>query len=516
MTKSASSLLGILIINFLLPPIVVILILVINGTFNLELLYKIISTWPLYVFVSPFLIGIPLFMKQWLKRIRKLKERNDQAALNRNYTIIQILFVVASIVYGMAAVPICKLNNFSEKVEFFATITTFFYLFNAVPPMLLLFNRRLDEFFADTSISANFPFKLKFRVVAVFSALGGVSTLISSSYILLWRFDNTAELKISGDEFLQRLVLVGLIVVILQSLPNLILGQQFSKLFTILGNYIRQLSNKDLAHSLTSIMSRDEFGEASRQINSLRDSFKEVVMEIKNNSNYLQISGNKIEGVSQKNSDLAARLAGNAEEVAASLEEISSNLNISAGNAKNSADIIEDSKKSIEEINNLSATTYESIKNIFEKVSLIEDLASQTDILAINAYIEAAQAGEHGKGFSVIAKTIRTLADQSKIAASTINKLSLECISNAEISKTKIEELVEVARLTSDNSQQIASSSKEQLSSVEHINSAVQEFNSSTQFLASSSQELASTSEKFSENSKRMNEILKAFRLKEV
>lgn len=349
--------------------------------------------------------------------------------------------------------------------------------------------------------------------VAVFSALGGVGTLISSSYILLWRFSNSTELEVTTNGFLQRLILVGIIVIALQILPNLIIGQQFSKLFESLGKYIGKLSNKDLSSKLTSIVSRDEFGIASKQLNTLRERFKEIVKEINYNSQYLQKSGIEIEGVSQNNSNLAATLASSAEEVAGSLEEISSSLNLSSENSTNSAEIIENSKVSIEELRDLSIKTSESIKDIFDKVSLIEEIASQTNILAVNAFVEASHAGNHGKGFSVIAKTIRALSDQSKTAANTIRKLSLDCVSNAETSNAKINELVGIAMLTSKNSSEIASSSVEQLTSVEHINSSVQQFNSSTQFLASSSQQLASTSEQFSQESNKMNALLKSFKL---
>ncbi|MGB3468742.1 MAG: hypothetical protein WBA74_25885, partial [Cyclobacteriaceae bacterium] len=173
MNKSESQLLGIVIINFLLPPIIVILILFINGTLPPALLETLITSWPLYVFISPFMIGLPLVYLRLMKRIRRLKAENNPI-LSTSYVAIQILFVTTSIFYGMTAVPIARYNAFDSRIELFLTITAFFYLFNAVPPMLLLFNRKLDKLFSDTSIKVNFSFKLKFRMVAIFSALGGV------------------------------------------------------------------------------------------------------------------------------------------------------------------------------------------------------------------------------------------------------------------------------------------------------------------------------------------------------
>jgi len=264
---------------------------------------------------------------------------------------------------------------------------------------------------------------------------------------------------------------------------------------------------------MKSITSRDEFGHTANQLNELGKNLEEVVKQLTDNSSYLHHSGAKIKDVSQTNSDLATKLAANAEEVAASLEEISSNLNLSSTNAAESASINESSKKSMLKAQELSEVTLTSIKEIAEKVAVIEEISTQTELIAINAYIEAANAGEQGKGFSVLANEVKKLSDKTKIAAQSIIEVSLECIKHSEESKVKIDESVIVAAKTTELASQIALSSKEQLASVELINTAVQEFNSSTQFLASSSHELASTSDDFGSSSSKMNNSVHAFKL---
>jgi len=165
-------------------------------------------------------------------------------------------------------------------------------------------------------------------------------------------------------------------------------------------------------------------------------------------------------------------------------------------------------------VQQLSEVTLKSIREIAEKVLLIEGIAAQTNLLAINAYIEAANAGDHGKGFSVVAKEIRNLADQSATAARLIPEASKQCMINSEESKDKIDESVLIAKQTAALASEIEMASKEQLTSIEHINSAIQEFNRSTQTLASSSEQLANTSDGFGESSRKMYDLIKGFQLK--
>jgi len=166
---------------------------------------------------------------------------------------------------------------------------------------------------------------------------------------------------------------------------------------------------------------------------------------------------------------------------------------------------------SVEEGQKLIVGTQSNVKDISEKVTVIQELADQTNLLAINAFIEAANAGEQGKGFAVVAREIRALADRSNTSAEDISDLAVQCVDFSEASVEKSNEMMSYISKTSDMARLVSNSSKEQYISIEQINSSIQDFNRSSQTLATSSEELAATSSVLVGTANDLDEILKGF-----
>ena len=343
-------------------------------------------------------------------------------------------------------------------------------------------------------------------------AIGGGMVLIAAAYCLIWRMQTMPELGYDINFILQRLIIIGFIVAFFQVLPSVMVTNSYSKYLNKIRDYVNQLSRKDLNGTIY-ISSRDEFGEISESLNVLHDNFKQVLDVLKYNASHLQTSSTELNALSGVLSDTSSTHAANAEEIASSVEETSANIATSAENASESVNMSSNTYSSVEEGHELISKTQENVTLITEKIAVVQELADQTNLLAINAFIEAANAGEDGKGFAVVAREIRALADRSKESAEDISNLALQCVEFSKASYSKSTEMINFISKTSEMAKLVDTSSKEQHLSIEQINYTVQDFNKSSQTLAASSEELAATSGSLVQSAQELHKVLAEFKL---
>lgn len=156
--------------------------------------------------------------------------------------------------------------------------------------------------------------------------------------------------------------------------------------------------------------------------------------------------------------------------------------------------------------------TSKQIENI---ISEIEDIASQTNLLSLNAAIEAARAGEAGKGFAVVAEQIRSLSDQSAKAAVDTRQLieSAIAVSNegneaAERVSTSIEKVINGMKEVADSSQKLSEIAEEQ------AEAGINQISDVVQSNSANAEETSATSEELSAQAETMNALISKFILK--
>lgn len=187
--------------------------------------------------------------------------------------------------------------------------------------------------------------------------------------------------------------------------------------------------------------------------------------------------------------------AASLEETSAALEEITSNIGSNTEKAATMAIRANEARNATQEGEQLATQTVRSMEEIVEStnsineaVAIIENIAFQTNILSLNAAVEAATAGEAGKGFAVVAQEVRSLANKSAEAAKTIKQLTHEAKNKAhngsEISGKMIEGFRKIAHRineTTDLVNDVAYANKEQMHGIEQINDAIVQLDQMTQ-----------------------------------
>lgn len=203
------------------------------------------------------------------------------------------------------------------------------------------------------------------------------------------------------------------------------------------------------------------------------------------------------------------------EETSASVNQMVASLQNVAGITKKRLEGIEDLKNSVviggEKLDVMIAIVekiYNNIGNISEMVSLINNISSQTNLLAMNAAIEAAHAGEAGKGFAVVADEIRKLAESSNKSAKGISTILHGIIEDIKMASSESEETKSSFAIIDSSISEIHKALTEISLSTEELSTGSQQINQSTAMLNSISGDLRDATESLKLNNHTLNESM--------
>ena len=269
--------------------------------------------------------------------------------------------------------------------------------------------------------------------------------------------------------------------------------QNFIQVNNILEEYVKYNYREEL--KLDGIEKGGVFEALINNINQLRSAINDMLKKDKLNGLILDKSSNEllenVDKLNNSSNDAAARL----EETAAALEEVTSSIANSNNKISEMSNIAKDVTNAAslgQDLANKTALSMDEINTqvnlVNEAISVIDQIAFQTNILSLNAAVEAATAGEAGKGFAVVAQEVRNLASRSAEAAKEIKNIVESATSKANDGKQIASSMIEGYKglnssinQTISLIQDITSSSKEQQKGVEQINDAVSSLDKQTQ-----------------------------------
>ncbi|MDO9229361.1 MAG: methyl-accepting chemotaxis protein [Syntrophales bacterium] len=314
----------------------------------------------------------------------------------------------------------------------------------------------------------------------------------------------------------------------------------------------QKIAGGDLTVEAASLSDSDVLGNAfSTMVATLRRQIEEIVEGV----NVLASSGSEIMASVSQLTAGAAETSTAVSETTTTVEEVKQTTDVSSQKAKHVAELgrksveisqtglksIEDTingmnriKEQVESIADMVVRLSEQSQAIGEIIATVNDLAEQSNLLAVNASIEAAKAGEQGKGFAVVAQEIRSLAAQSKQATTQVRNILFDvqkAISSAvmatELGSRAVEEGVRLstqageaidvlAQSVSESTNaaiQIAASSQQQLIGMDQVVSAMENIREAALQMASSTKQTEKSAHDLHNLGQRLQEIVKFYRV---
>lgn len=292
------------------------------------------------------------------------------------------------------------------------------------------------------------------------------------------------------------------------------------------------MAQGDFSQSLR-VQSEDEFGQMSQNFNAMRENVNGLLSKISSSSHHVAATAEELTASAEQTSKATEQIAETIQEVAAgtdkqvrsveessrSIREMSHGIDQIAQNAQHVAetaqqamDMAQDGDQSIrtaihqmhsisDHINELSQTVKglgDRSQEIGQIVEVISGISQQTNLLALNAAIEAARAGEHGRGFAVVADEVRKLAEQSSHSAQQISNLigaiqqeTTKAVSAMETSTQEVTSGINVVNTAGASFGQIQSYVNQVAQSIKEVSQSARLLSSNTQKVVQSTSLIA-------------------------
>jgi methyl-accepting chemotaxis protein len=343
-----------------------------------------------------------------------------------------------------------------------------------------------------------------------------------------------------ANGLLQTLIITLVAALIIGAVIIFFFSRRITKPIEMIAEHVGKIANGDLREKI-SIRSKDEVGRLAASVNDMVDRFRKLISGIIETSESVAAASQQISASTEEIASGSATQADASLTINELFKELSTAINNSTHRAEEAADLSNQTVQTALEGGQVVSTSIEGMKRASEQMDLliqdsnkigeiievIDDIAGQTNLLALNAAIEAARAGEQGRGFAVVADEVRKLAERSGEATKQITLIIKGMQHNTKSSvdavTTGVEESVETGKafetivsMVNDSAQkvtEIAAASEQQAGQTGEVMKAVESIAATSQEAAAAAEETAATSQSLAHLAEDLNRSVSIFKI---